>query len=161
MCGLPSSLLAPCQQPMLSPLLLICTSTAPPITDSPAMTVGRATDAITDKGMATLAVLKELPVMHMIVDRQVRYQKSYLGTTFDIPKPNSAGPFYLITHGCRVGVFSSLWVLLQLSAFLLPNILTGNVLTLMFKMSAFPSTVACHPLMQLFWVSLMPSCTKR
>lgn len=109
------------------------------------MTVGRATDAITDKGMATLAVLKELPVMHMIVDRQVQYQKSYLGTTFDIPKPNSAGPFYLITHGCRVGVFSSLWVLLQLSAFLLPNILTGNVLTLTFKMSAFPSTVACHP----------------
>lgn len=97
------------------------TNTALPITDSPAMTMDRATDAITDEHIvATLTVLRELLITHMVVDRQIWYQKSYLGTTFNVPKPNTAISFYLITCGHRVGIFSSLCVLLLwLSAFLL------------------------------------------
>ena len=68
-------------------------------------------NAIANRNLATLAVLKELPVTHVIVDGQVCYQKKYLSTTFDVPKPDAnigPGPFYLITCGCRVGIFSSM-----------------------------------------------------
>ncbi|KAN0082689.1 hypothetical protein V8E55_008484 [Tylopilus felleus] len=71
----------------------------------------RNVNAITNRNLATLAVFKELPVTHVIVDGQVHYQKKYLSTTFDVPKPDAnigPGPFYLITRGCRVGIFSSI-----------------------------------------------------
>ncbi|KAF8127406.1 hypothetical protein EV363DRAFT_1172356, partial [Boletus edulis] len=48
-----------------------------------------------------------LPVTTVVVDGQPRLQKTYHCFAFDVPKPNTSGPFYLVTRGRRVGIFST------------------------------------------------------
>ena len=51
-----------------------------------------------------------LPISTVEAAGETLLQKTYKGFSFDIPKPDAPGPFYLVTKGLRVGVFSGLCV---------------------------------------------------
>ncbi|KAG2118332.1 hypothetical protein BD769DRAFT_1672262 [Suillus cothurnatus] len=51
--------------------------------------------------------LPDLPITSIMVNGEERFQHHYEGFAFDVPHTAADGPFYLVTRGRRVGVFSS------------------------------------------------------
>ncbi|KAH7907678.1 hypothetical protein BJ138DRAFT_1104133 [Hygrophoropsis aurantiaca] len=60
-----------------------------------------------DIPIPALRPLPVLPVFAVMVGDQPRDRTSYRGVDFDIPPPHAAGPFYLVTAGTRIGVYST------------------------------------------------------
>ncbi|KAG9308809.1 hypothetical protein JVU11DRAFT_11434 [Chiua virens] len=95
--------------PLLTPIQTTVTTVAPP--DHAPSTA--ATDATTvhptvavEIGGA-LTTYSHLPTSSVTVSGEVRYQHTYRGFRFDIPRAGSVGPFYVVTCGKRVGAFST------------------------------------------------------
>ncbi|KAG1802816.1 uncharacterized protein HD556DRAFT_1437881 [Suillus plorans] len=51
--------------------------------------------------------LPDLPMTCITVNGEERFQHHYEGFSFDVPHKEAGGPFYLVTRGRRVGVFST------------------------------------------------------
>ena len=77
--------------------------------DTPAGPASDATQApiVVPQGLTTATTLQHLPVHTIIAGEETRFQHAYRGISFDIPHGGLTGPFYLVTRGLRVGVFST------------------------------------------------------
>ncbi|KIK78089.1 hypothetical protein PAXRUDRAFT_164947 [Paxillus rubicundulus Ve08.2h10] len=66
-----------------------------------------------DIGLSTSApggsatTLLHLQVTTVNVGGELRFQQTYHGFSFDVPRAGALGPFYLVTRGQRVGVFAT------------------------------------------------------
>ncbi|KAG9309249.1 hypothetical protein JVU11DRAFT_10730 [Chiua virens] len=63
--------------------------------------------AVAAQGLITATILQQLPIHTIMVGGEVVFQHIYRGISFDIPHEGSTGPFYLMTRGLRIGVFST------------------------------------------------------
>lgn len=73
----------------------------------------------------------------VVVNGETRGQQHYRDFTFDVPRAEVIGPFYLVTRGRRVGVFET-WCVSSLVTCSRSDSLAGNVHPLMLLALAAP-----------------------
>lgn len=95
----------------LPPATLVLDTSAPSSTDvaseSQPVPAGSATPSPSTPAQQALTTLHHLPVTTVTVGGEVRFQQTHSDFPFDVLRAGAIGPFYLITCGHRVGVFST------------------------------------------------------
>ncbi|KAG0706719.1 hypothetical protein DFH29DRAFT_995586 [Suillus ampliporus] len=103
------TLAVPIMQTPAVPIVQTQSPTPPTVQTQPVITQPPPTAQITQPPPTTLPTqsLHDLPTTRVIVNGEEGIQQHYEGFAFDIPHANTEGPFYLVTRGRRVGVFST------------------------------------------------------